>query len=367
MGFTSLTLHDFRNLRDVHIALGPSQVFFIGENGQGKTNIIEALYLLCYGSSFRVHQDALMINNRSTTAAIRGEFIDQDNFSKQITVRLSRNTSKEIAVEGKKVQDRKELVQNVPCVVFSHSDMQIVSGSPPMQRRFFNQTLCIYDVVFIDVLRKYNRILKYRNSILKQGKKDILEVYNIKTAQYGMEIQEKRKQITESFNTIFSDLFQKIAGLGERLVIRYAPSWKDCETKEDAAMFLSKTKQRDIAWKTSTSGPHRDRFFFYLGDKDFLKIASTGQTRLISVILKAAQAQFYMGITGKKPLLLLDDVLLEIDKPKRESIIRLLPQYEQAFFSFLPDEDFASYEKAGTLKYHIRNGTLEKWNEPEIF
>ena len=131
--------------------------------------------------------------------------------------------------------------------------------------------------------------------------------------------------------------------------------------------LLRRKQEKDLSWKNTTSGPHRDRFFFYLGEDDFLKIASTGQIRLISIILKIAQAQFYTNITEKKPLLLLDDVLLEIDKKKRKLLIKMLPAYDQAFFTFLPDEDFASYEKTDTLKYLIKNGVIQEWNEPEIY
>jgi len=367
MAFTSLTLSEFRNFKNTQIDFNSSQIFFIGDNGQGKTNIIEALYLLCYGSSFRVRFDNLMINNNSTTAYIKGDFLDHTELRKSISIQLSKNKVKEIVVDDKRVLDRKELIQNIPCVVFSHNDMQIIIGAPYLQRRFFNQTLSIYDIVFIDLLRKYKKILSYRNRILKEKKTDLLDVYNLKLAQYGLEIQKKREIIITAFNTIFSDLFQRITGFKEQCLIHYEPSWKDCRDEGNVLNALKTKQEKDIIWKSTTSGPHRDRFFFYLAGKDFLKIASTGQIRLISIILKIAQAQFYTKITQKKPLLLLDDVLLEIDKKKREMLIPLLPAYDQAFFTFLPDEDFASYEKPGTLKYLIKSGVIQAWNEPEIY
>ncbi|MBN1797829.1 MAG: DNA replication/repair protein RecF [Spirochaetales bacterium] len=367
MAFTSLNLSDFRNFKNTQMDFNSSQIFFIGDNGQGKTNIIEALYLLCYGSSFRVRFDNLMINNDSNTALIKGDFLDHNELNKKISIQLSRSKAKEIVVDDKRVSDRKELIHNIPCVVFSHNDMQIIIGAPYLQRRFFNQTLSIYDIVFIDLLRKYKKILSYRNRILKERKFDLLDVYNIKLAQYGLEIQKKRENTVASFNPIFSDLFQRITGFKEQLVIHYEPSWKECSDENNVLDILKRRQEKDVIWKNTTSGPHRDRFFFYLGKNDFLKIASTGQTRLISIILKIAQAQFYTEVTQKKPLLLLDDVLLEIDKKKRELLIRLLPAYDQAFFTFLPDEDFASYEKSGTLKYLIKNGVIQAWNEPEIY
>jgi DNA replication and repair protein RecF len=298
---------------------------------------------------------------------VKGEFFDHNNMKKDIIIRLSKNKAKEIVVDDKKVIDRKELIQNIPCVVFSHSDMQIIIGPPYLQRRFFNQTLSIYDIVFIDLLRKYKKILLFRNRILKEKKTDLLDVYNIKLAQYGLEIQKKRQHIVASFNIIFSDLFKRITGFEERCVILYRPSWKDCLDQNDVLAVLKKKREKDILWKSTTTGPHRDRFFFYLGDRDFLKTASTGQTRLISLILKIAQSKFFAEITQKKPLLLLDDVLLEIDKKKREFLIQLMPAYDQAFFTFLPDEDFASYEKSDTLKYFVKSGIIQPWSELEIY
>jgi DNA replication and repair protein RecF len=167
MAFTSLILNHFRNFKETRVDFNSSQIFFVGDNGQGKTNIIEALYLLCYGSSFRVRFDNLMIHNDSAKAFVKGEFFDHNNMKKDIMIRLSKNKAKEIVVDDKKVIDRKELIQNIPCVVFSHSDMQIIIGPPYLQRRFFNQTLSIYDIVFIDLLRKYKKILLFRNRILK--------------------------------------------------------------------------------------------------------------------------------------------------------------------------------------------------------
>ena len=216
MAFTSLVLSEFRNFKNTQVEFTSPQIFFIGDNGQGKTNIIEALYLLCYGSSFRVRFDNLMIHNDSNTTLVRGDFLDHNDLNKKISIKLSRNKPKEIVVDDKRVVDRKELIQNIPCVVFSHNDMQIIIGAPYLQRRFFNQTLSIYDIVFIDLLRKYKKILSYRNRILKERKLDLLDVYNIKLAQYGLEIQKKRQDITALFNTIFSQLFQRITGFKER-------------------------------------------------------------------------------------------------------------------------------------------------------
>ena len=141
------------------------------------------------------------------------------------------------------------------------------------------------------------------------------------------------------------------AGLG------YAPSWKE---EEESGVFalLEKKRETDEFFATTTSGPHRDRFRFSFGEKEFSTAASTGQIRLASLILKMAQAEFFFSRCGRRPILLLDDVLLEIDPVKRKRVISRLPLYEQAFFTFLPDEPFPAYKKSDTLVYQLLNGKV---------
>jgi DNA replication and repair protein RecF len=168
MGFLSSAYRDFRNLKDTEVDLGVPEVFLVGENGQGKTNFIESLYLLCFGSSFRTRREALLIRNGCESALVRGRLAIEQSTTRHVAVSLERDGRKDIRVDGRAVRDRSELIENAPCIIFSHQDLEFVSGPPEMGRRFFNQTQSLFDPLFIDLLRSYRKVLRSRNILLKE-------------------------------------------------------------------------------------------------------------------------------------------------------------------------------------------------------
>jgi len=367
MGFTSIRVFNFRNLKNGRIILDAPEIFLIGENGQGKTNYIEALYLLCFGSSFRTKRDKIMINNSKDIAMVQGTVCTEQDGNMEITIKIARSGKKEIKINSKLIKDRKEIIKNIPCIVFSHSDMEFVIGSPNKRRWFFNQTLSLFNTMFIDLLRNYKKCLKQRNAILREKRLDLLDVYNKKLVKYGMEIQNRRKNTVKLFNQVFTEVYKKVSGINKDLKIIYKPSWLNNTTEEEVIGILEKNYSIDMNLGITTTGPHRDIFLYYLEGKNFAKFASTGQVRLISVILRIAQAQFFFKLTKKRPVLLVDDVLLEIDLKRRQSFIKNLPEYEQAFFTFLPDEAFLKYKMKNTILYTLRNGDTREWKKQEIF
>jgi DNA replication and repair protein RecF len=267
-----------------------------------------------------------------------------------------RQRGKQILFNDKPVSDRKELIQNIPCIVFSHGDIAFVSGSPDMQRHFFNQTLSLQHPYFIDLLRRYRKILRQRNALLKERRMDLLEVYDEQWVQVGCDIQQLRAQTVEAFNATFSEIHREVSGISEELSIQYRPSWREWSDKNHAYGMVRERRPHDVGYGTSTSGPHRDRFVFRLGNRDFTNTASTGQLRLVSLVLRVAQAVYFAEGTGKRPVLLIDDVLLELDAEKRQRFLAALPDYEQAFFTFLPDEPYQRYLRDSTRVYIVEDG-----------
>ncbi len=357
MAFKTIQLYNYRNLVDVRIDVDATQVFLVGENGQGKTNFLEAVYLLCYGSSFRTKKDREIVKIEKKEMSVQGKSLtDTENV---ISVRIE-DKKKHIQLDGKKINDRKQLLDHFPCIVFNHDDIDFVSGPPERRRWFFNQTMSLYNPLFIDLLRRYSKIITMRNTSIKEGNVDLLDIYDEQAASIGLELQSRRTDAIALFNKTFSSLFHSISGLQENIVINYFPSWKQTESIEAVVSHLRERRNTDIMHKTSTSGPHRDRICFYVGGRDFSQMASTGQRRLMSLILRVAQAKFFSEMTGKKPLLLLDDVLLELDAQKRRKFVSLLPEYEQAFFTFLPDEKFEKYKSGTTLTYRVTDGAFHK-------
>jgi DNA replication and repair protein RecF len=266
---------------------------------------------------------------------------------------------KDIRLNGKNVKDRREIVGKFPCIVFCHDDIGYITGTPDLKRFFFNQTLGLKDPLFLDTLRRYTKALKQRNAAIKDKNWSVAELFDEELVKTGLEIGLLRRELTEEFSVFFIRLFKEISEAREDVNIRYFPSWHE-EGCEAALEFLRSKREADSFFCTTTTGPHRDRFRVYFGEKEFTAAASTGQIRLASLILKTAQAAFFLSRSGRKPVLLLDDVLLEMDPARRRRFISLFPPYEQVFFTFLPDEQFSAYQKSDTLVYKVCGGRFQK-------
>ncbi len=355
MGFSSIRFFNFRNLKDRELELGAREVFLIGENGQGKTNLIEAIHLLCVASSFRESHDTPFFRNQGEDVGIFGNYTDAASDVRGLSVRIPPGKRKEIRLNDKIVSDRKDLLARLLCVCFVQQDMEFINGAPEAKRRFFDQTAIISDPSYLDTLRIYRRVLLSRNFALKTRRVDLLDAYDAQLAPLGIEICKKRALLVDRFNQVFSPLIRKISGWAEDVAIGYVPSWTR-STPEDVLDLMGSLRARDITLGSTTSGPHRDSFRFAIGGRDFLPYASTGQMRLCALVLRVAQARYLTDRTGKQPILLLDDVLLELDHGRRVSFLSLFPLYEQAFFTFLPDENYLPYRRDGTLILRVENG-----------
>ncbi len=355
MGFNALRSYQFRNLKDAEVRFDAPRVFLVGENGQGKSNLLEAVYLLSFGSSFRTRKDQDLILRERDEMALHG-YGDDHEVAFKLTGKSS--TVKSITLDGKAVSDRKELVHTFPAIVFCHDDISFVNGPPERRRWFFDQTMSLHEPLYIDTLRDYRRILKMRNMAIRENSRDLLDVYDLQLATAGMEIQRRRAEAIGEFNRSFGSLHSIVSGLPGEMRIDYRPSWRECTDPSQAVSLLGERRQTDLEMGTSGSGPHRDRFLFLLEGKDFSSIASTGQLRLLSLLLRVGQARFFFEKSGRKPVLLLDDVLLELDPLRRERFLETLPESEQSFFTFLPDRNYLDLRESGTLVLRVKEGTF---------
>jgi len=377
MAFLSLRTAGFRNLEDTELATASKDIFLVGQNGQGKTNFLEALYFCSYASSFRGSRDKELSCNGKSDFSVSAELgaLLKDcgasgDLASRITVKFEKKV-KSINLDGKKIEDRKDILETAPCVAFCHEDMEFVYGSQERRRWFFDQTQSLYDPVYLDDLRKYRRVLKTRNTVLRDAKlngnfrqaEDILDALNPQLVEYGERLMAKRTAAAERFSAVFSPLYREVCGIAG-ITVSYVPSWK----KENR---LAECKSADFAQGTTVSGPHRDRYLFtrYDSSKDtaergeFSETASTGQRRLLALLLRVAQALCFTGLSGKMPVLLLDDVLLELDGEKRRRFLSVMPGYEQAFFTFLPEEPYKNYGKSDTLIYYVNSGSIRNINQ----
>jgi DNA replication and repair protein RecF len=361
--FEHISPVSFRNLEDREVFIGGKDIFLVGENGQGKTNFLEALYFSSYASSFRGARDGELVCTGKKNCAVQAETSSSIDLLKSRILIKYEGSKKTVQVDGKRIEDRKELLSIIPCIVFCHEDMEFVSGSPEQRRWFFDQSLSLYDSIYLDDLRRYRRVLKTKNLLLKEkpfpsGGKALLDALDPQIALYGLKLMEKREEAAGLFSSLFELLYREVSGI-EGIRVRYAPSWK-ANNLEGISALLEERREADIAAGLSLSGPHRDRYIFSQGNTEFAGKASTGQRRLLALLLRVAQARRYSKATGKNPVLLLDDVLLEMDGEKRRKFLSVMPAYDQAFFTFLPEEPYEHYRGGDTLVYRVADGRLSE-------
>ncbi len=356
MKFISVGFRHFRNLEETLLPTDAERILLVGENGQGKTNFLEAVYTLCYGSSFRSVPLNVLCTHGSSSCALSAAIESEEGYRQTLSLTYS-DKKRVIRIDGKEIKDRKDLIYTIPCIIFSHDDIEFIRGTPEDRRRFFDQTMSMYDPSFFDDLRLYRMILKQRNRAIKENYLSLLPVYNEKIAQVGLRIKQKREETVAEFNEMFTPLYREVSERDTTLKIVYRPSWKACVTEQDIIEKLENSLNQDMKMQTTVTGIHRDQFITMENDSQFALSGSTGQMRLASLIFRVAQMNTFRAKSGREPVILLDDVLLELDIEKRGIFLSLLGGYSQAFFTFLPKEAyFNDREKRDSLTYRVDEG-----------
>jgi len=360
MKFKKVGFRNFRNLKDGYVDIPNRQILLVGENGQGKTNFLEALYFICYGSSFRTKNLKECINYGKNNFEVWADIINSSGYDSRINIKYNQG-KKSILIDNQEIHDRKELIYNIPCVNFSYDDIEIIRGLPQERRNFFDQILCMYDSIYLDNLRKYKVCLKQRNAAIKDLIYELIPIYNQKLAEYGFNIFKARKKLITYFNSIFPDFYSEIAQDNRKMKISYNPSWKKIENEKDIIEILEKNQDLDFKMLTTTTGIHRDKFIISDQNGPFINSGSTGQLRLASLVLKSIQAFYFKNYSKLEPILLIDDVLLELDSKKRGKFLEKMVNYSQVFFTFLIEEKYFSKIKEDSLIFKVEKG--EVFNE----
>ena len=355
--FEEIRIKNFRNISDAHLRIVGKDIVLIGINGQGKTNFLEAVYTLCFGSSFKTLFLKECVSHGESGFVLEGKF--RNEYGELQTIRhVFEGGKRYIEIDGKEIRDRKELISQFPSIVFCHEDIDFIKGDPETRRKFFNQMMSLSTPLFIDQLRIYKNILSKRNASIKTENYSLLPIYNEKLARVGFEIIEERQKAVDEFNSLFPSLYAKVSGGKDDVFISYQPSWNGVKSEEDIVRILEETLDRDIKMQTTTSGIHRDRFVVRDSNGIFSQTGSTGQIRLCSLLFRIAEARSFERATGRKPILLLDDVLLELDDRKRSLFLEEMSNYSQAFYTFLPRENYFSDEGKKPVSYEVKDGTF---------
>ena len=227
MPLLSVSYANFRNIKDDMLHLNAKEIFFVGENGQGKSNLLESIYILAYGSSFRTRSDAELVKNGADAFGLKTLFSRNGDSADSVFVSYEKGGGgkKKIVKNGKTLRDRRDLITTMPCVLFCHDDLSFAVGEPERRRFFVDQCLAMYDLMYLDVVRNYAKVLKSRNQVLKESRADMLDVLDQQLSEFGVQIQKMRGDAIFKFNQIFGGLYERITGISG-VSIKYSPSWK---------------------------------------------------------------------------------------------------------------------------------------------
>jgi DNA replication and repair protein RecF len=333
MFFKEVYLKNFRNYEEEKIVFDKKINIFLGENAQGKTNILESLFIMGLGKSFRTNKDSEMIEFDKDFCNVKTIICDDSDEEKNELKITYRKEGKIIELNGLKLSKNIELLGNVYVVVFSSEDLKIVKEGPENRRTFLDRELCQIKPVYYSNLSKYKRILKQRNILLKKGstEKNLLETFDDALVEYGLKITEERERFVERIKKISKEIHKTVSEGKENLEIFYetaVPKEEDFPNKEDRKkLFLEKLKKeyiKDISRGFTGIGPHKDDLKIEINKVDIRQFGSQGQQRTAALSMKLAEINLIKEETGKKAVLLLDDVLSELDVGRQRFLIEAM-------------------------------------------
>lgn len=361
MVIKSLRLKNYRNYDLLDITFDPKVNILFGDNAQGKTNILEALYVSGTTRSHRGTKDKDLIQFQHDEAHLE-TVVEKAGTSFQIDLHLKKNSAKGIAINKIPIRRADELLGVVHFVFFSPEDLNMIKEGPAHRRRFVDMELSQLDRVYFLDLMNYNRILEQRNTLLKElafrpELEDTLDVWDVQLAQYGDKIIAAREKFVCMLNDIIGNIHKQLTGNREEIRIVYEKSSAD----EPLFSALERHKERDKRLRMTGTGPHRDDLCFLANDLDVRKFGSQGQQRTAALSLKLSEIEIVRKIIGDTPILLLDDVLSELDKNRQMHLLESIRHVQSVITCTGLDELIANQFSMNKI-FQIKNGCVVKEN-----
>lgn len=317
----SLELNNYRNYKTLTIDFEKGTNILYGNNAQGKTNILEAIYLSGTTKSHKGSKDREIIQFGEDESHIR-TFVEKQGKQFQIDMHLKKHRTKGIAINRIPIKKASELFGILNIVFFSPEDLNIIKNGPQERRRFMDIELCQLDKIYLSDLTKYNKILNQRNRLLKDiyfkpELKDTLSVWDNQLIEYGRKIIHSRRKFVNQLNEIVTKIHSSISGGKEEMILTYEPSIREEIFEEE----LNKVQEKDLKLGQTTTGPHRDDLSFTIHGVDIRRFGSQGQQRTSALSLKLAEIELVKEIIKDTPVLLLDDVLSELDSSRQNYLL----------------------------------------------
>lgn len=355
----SLELADFRNYETLNICFDKGTNILYGNNAQGKTNILEAIYVSATTKSHKGSKDKEIINFNKEEAHIR-TYLEKEDSEYKVDMHLRKNKSKGIAIDGQKIKKAADLLGLLNVVFFSPEDLAIIKNGPSERRRFADMELCQLDQFYLYNLNHYNKIINQRNKLLKDmyfspELKETLNIWDSQMISFGSKIIERREIFTQQLCEIIREIHSKLSGGKEELIVKYEPdvSIKNFEEK------MKENQEKDIRSKITSTGPHRDDFSFIVNGVDIRRYGSQGQQRTAALSLKLSEIELVKKVTKDTPVLLLDDVLSELDSNRQNYLLNSIGNI-QTIITCTGLDEFVNNRFEINRIFEVENGVVER-------
>ena len=362
MYIRKIELKDFRNYESLNLQFNKSVNLILGKNAQGKTNLLEAIYVTSVGKSFRTNKDAELIRFGCAFASVNIEVVKED-IDCDLEIIYANNQKKYAKIDGIKLKKTSELLKNVFIVIFSPEDLKIVKDEPEKRRKFIDRELCQIKPAYYDNLSNYKKILTQRNAYLKEFNlnKSMLDVWDSQFAKYGAAVMHMRNSFLKELSVTAGQIHRKITNEKENLEIKYAPNIEFfSDLKEQEEKFYEKIKEAydaDFRQRTTTKGPHKDDLALFIDGINVRSFGSQGQQRTCALSLKLAEIKIIEEETGYKPILLLDDVMSELDIERQEYLVKSLSGV-QLFITTTEIPEILTRKFPNYTAYNVEKGRI---------
>lgn len=357
----SVALSHFRNYNDLYMEFDRGTNILYGDNAQGKTNVLESIYVSGTTKSHKGSKDRELIQFGQEESHIR-TIVEKGGVDFQIDMHLKKNRSKGIAINRIPIKKASELFGILNIVFFSPEDLNIIKNGPSERRRFLDVELCQLDKIYLYNLTKYNKVLNQRNRLLKDISfrpelLDTLAVWDMQLIEYGRMLIRTRKEFVEELNEIVQKIHKNISGNREELLLKYEP---DVEEK-DFEQELERCREKDLKFGQTSVGPHRDDLCFLIQEIDVRKFGSQGQQRSCALSLKLSEIELVKKSIRETPVLILDDVLSELDSNRQNFLLNSIHDIQTVITCTGLDEFVRNRFEINKI-FKVVNGTVEAQN-----
>lgn len=366
MVLKKLKLVNFRNYAEEEIAFHPGLNILFGQNGQGKTNILESLYYLALTKSFRTNIDQNLVLNNAQFFRIEGNFTTDSNRKLVSSLSFSGTQGKRLKVNTQKVPKFSDYIGTIPLVLLAPSDLEITQGGPFQRRKFLDIMLSQSSKLYLHHLLQYRRALKQRNLILQDGgeiDKATLESWEATLIQHGTVLIEKRRGAIAELDSVVKQFYTKLSGKEDKVKIVYQSSVPVVSEKTLSEIYeqaLAQNRERDRQLQSTGIGPHRDDMLLLINGKSLRWMGSQGEHKTFIISLKMAEYQYLQEVRNNLPLLLFDDIFGELDSNRIGNMIQSLSQIGQVFITTTSPHFFGKVEnwQGDSSFYEIMDGKV---------